>query len=110
MLLEKEGKSMVIHEAEVTERDKEQYIVLKLKDDMLNIPITQDLPKEVQKVFNKLIVALKKEMFTFSIAEVKDGDIFYHVAKEYIFQLNVELQDIYNEMKEYGLLESGNTD
>jgi len=105
MLLEKGGKYMETHEAEVIEIDKEYYLSLKVMDNTLNIPITKDVPKEVQKVFNQLILSLKKGVFKFSLKEVEDGDIIYHVAKEYISQLNSEVMDVYKEMEGYGLLE-----
>lgn len=105
MLLEKGGKYMVTHEAEIIEDDKEYYLALKMPDNTLKIPITQDVPKDVQKVFNALIVSLKQGVFDFALEEVEDGDIIYHVAKEYFSQLNTELDDIYREMIEYDLLD-----
>ncbi len=110
MLLGKEVRFMVTHEAEITEKDNEHYLVLKLPDNCLYIPITQDLPKDVQKVFNQLIIALKKGIFAFSIAEMEGGDIFYHIAKEYISQLNSELKDVFKEMEDHGWLDSESTD
>ena len=102
---ESEGKYMETYEAEVAEDNKEQYLVFKIPDNRLSIPLTKDVPIDVQKVFNHFIVALKRGVFKFSIEDKKDGDIFYHIAKEYISQLNAELLDIYNEMDEHGLLE-----
>ncbi|KMP10291.1 hypothetical protein UR09_06720 [Candidatus Nitromaritima sp. SCGC AAA799-A02] len=107
-LLEKGGKFMVTHEADVIKIDEEYFLVLKLPDNKLKIAITQDLPKDVQKVFNDLIVSLKNGIFNFSLNEQEDKDIYYHVAKEYISQLNSELDEIYKEMKEYNLLDADN--
>ena len=99
---------METHKAEIAEKEDEYYLVLKIQDKALNIPITKDLPKEVQNVFNQLIVSLKKGVFQFSIKKIEDGDIFYQVAKEYISQLNSELKDVYEEMVKYGFLEKEN--
>ncbi|MBC8287148.1 MAG: hypothetical protein H8E42_06705 [Nitrospinae bacterium] len=99
---------MVTHEAEIIEVDKEHFLALKMPDNTLKIAITQDAPKEVKKVFNELIVSLKNEVFKFSLKKQEDEDIYYHVAKEYISQLNSELNDIFKEMEEYSLLDGDN--
>lgn len=101
---------MVIHEAEIAKVDKEYLLALKIPNNTLKIAITQDVPKDVQKVFNELIVILKNGVFNFELKDVDDKDIFYHVAKEYISQLNSELDDIYKEMKEYNLLGPDNNE
>ena len=101
----KEVKSMEIHKADITQDQEDYFLELKLPGNSLNIPITQDVPKEIQKVFNDLIVALKSGAFKFDLEEKDDGDIIYHVATEYIYQLNVELKDIFEELLEHGLVD-----
>ncbi|MFA7554120.1 MAG: hypothetical protein WCY88_07715 [Spongiibacteraceae bacterium] len=96
---------MEIHKASITQVEDDYFLTLKLPDNTLNISITQDIPKEVQKVFNELIVALKSGAFKFDLEEKEDGDIIYHVAKEYISQLNSELEEIFEEMCEHGLVD-----
>ncbi len=95
---------MEIFKAEVKEQDKEHFLVLEVKANALMIPITQDLPKEVKNVFNQLLAFLKEGCFKFDLKKVENGDIYYHISSEYIFQLNKELEDIYKEMKELGLV------
>jgi hypothetical protein len=95
---------MVTHKAKIVENDGEYYLSLEMPENAMSIPITKDVPKDVQNVFNQLIVSLKTGVFGFEVEEVDNGDIIYHVAKEYISQLNSELKDIYEEMKGYGLL------
>ncbi len=97
---------METHNAEITVTEDEYFLTLKLQDKILNIPITKDVPKDIQNIFNELIVTLKKGLLQFNMIDIEDGDIFYHVAKEYISHLNLELKDIYNEMKEQNLLQS----
>lgn len=109
-LLEKGVKSMATHEAEIIKIDEEYFLALKLPDNKLEIAITQDLPKDVQKVFNELIVSLKNGVFSFSLKEQEQKDIYYDVAKEYISQLNSELDEIYKEMKECNLLNADNNE
>jgi len=96
---------MDTYSADVIEIDSEHFLRFKVGNDELKIPITKDEPVEVKKVFNSLILKLKKGSFKFSIKEEENGDIIYHVAKEYIEQLNSELDDIYKELEESDLLE-----
>ncbi len=110
MLLVKGDKFMETYEAEVIEKDSEHYLSLDIQSNKLNVPLTKDEPNEVKKVFNELIVFLKQGLFSFSIEEKEDGDIFYHVAKEYIGQLNSELAGIYKELDDCDLLESKQSD
>ena len=97
---------MDMYSAEVIEIDDDRFLSLKVDKDELRIPITKDEPVEIKKVFNALILKLKKGPFNFSIKEEENGDIIYHVTKEYIEQLNSELGDIYKELEESGLLKS----
>ncbi|MCG7928940.1 MAG: hypothetical protein ABW104_16165 [Candidatus Thiodiazotropha sp. 6PLUC2] len=110
MLLEKGGKSMEIHKADITQVQEDYFLELKLPENTLIIPITQDVPREIQKVFNKLIVALKSGAFNFELEEKDDGDIIYHVVTEYISQLNAELEDIFQELCEHGLVDKTEND
>ena len=105
MHLEKEDKSMETYKAEVVEDENEDcFLALELPKNTLHIPLTQDLPKEIQAVFNHLIVLLKEGVFEFELEEDDSGDLFYQVSQEYISQLNSELQEVYDEMGEYGLV------
>jgi len=105
MHLVKGDRSMEMHEANVVDVEGERYLLLKTPNENLKIPITKDKPKDIQEVFNKLIVLLKKGSFQFALEENDEGDIIYHVGKEYISQLNSELKDVFSEMKSYELLE-----
>lgn len=111
MRLVKGGKYMVIHEAIVTSIDSEQFLSLRISDANLKIPLTKDEPNEIKKVFNELITHLRKGLFKFKMEERKDGDLIYQVAKEYINQLNTDLEQVYQALKDYQLLEqSKNSD
>jgi hypothetical protein len=96
---------METHEANIEEVDSEQYLSLKMKNTVLKIPLTKDEPNEIKKVFNELILHLKKGPLSFTMKDVEDGDLIYHVAKEYIKQLNTELSEVYKELETYKLLE-----
>ena len=108
MHLEKGDKYMVMYKANIVDTDGERYLVLKISEEGLSIPITEDRPKDIQDVFNKLIVLLKKGLFQFELEENAEQDIIYHIGKEYISQLNAELQNVFEEMKGYELIEAEN--
>ena len=105
MHLEKGDKYMETHEAIVTVDDSEHFLSLKIKDSVLNVPLTKDEPNEIKKVFNELIIHLKKGPLKFSMAEKEDGDLIYQVAYEYVKQLNKELSEVYQELEAYQLIE-----
>ena len=91
--------------AKVIERDNEQCLILEIKGKELIIPLTQDEPNEIKMVFTSLILHLKKGPFQISIEEKEDGDIFHNIAKEYINQLNTELDAIRKELEAHSLAE-----
>lgn len=102
----KGDKYMETHEAKVIVEGSEHILSLNINDSTLKLPLTKDEPNEIKKVFNKLIIHLKKGAFKFNMAEKEDGDLIYHVAKEYIDQLNKELSEVYQELKDYHLIET----
>jgi len=96
---------METHEAIVKIDGSEHFLSLKIKDSVLNVPLTKDEPNEIKRVFNELIIHLKKGPIKFSMAEKEDGDLIYQVAKEYVTQLNKELSEVHKELQSYQLLE-----
>jgi hypothetical protein len=96
---------METHEATLKVDDSEHYLSLKIENDILNVPLTKDEPNEIKKVFNKLIIHLKKGPLKFTMTEEEDGDLIYQVAKEYVIQLNNELSEVYQELEAHQLLE-----
>ena len=105
MHLGKGDKYMETHEAKVIVEGSEHILCFSVNGSILKLPLTKDEPNEIKKVFNKLIKNLKKGAFKFNIADKEDGDLIYHVAKEYIDQLNKELSEVYQELKDYHLIE-----
>lgn len=87
------------------EREKDKSIlVLQGVSNNHEIILTEDNPNNIKSVFNNLIQDLKKGLFQFEL-EDSSNDLFHNICKEYIVQLNSELQSIYNEMDEFDLLE-----
>jgi hypothetical protein len=87
------------------ERKKDNYAVLKLALDttVLDIVLTEDKPIEVKEVFNKLLMQLKEGEFCFELEDTKE-DLYFHICKVYISQLNSELKGIFKELEANDLL------
>ncbi len=94
---------MEMYKATVVKEGDNHYIKLIVKSKTLSIPMTEDLPNEIKDVFNQLILLLKTEQFNFKCEDV-ESDLFSQVAVEYIKQLNKELNTVYSELSDHGLL------
>ena len=103
MLLVREEKYMETIEAELVTIDGDYFINI-LEDPQISIPISNDDPNAVKSAFNCLIERLKKGVFSNSLKDA-DKDLFYHVAREYLEQLNGELLDVYQEMEQHGYVD-----
>lgn len=83
--------------------DEEKYTLeVELGDEVAIIPLSQDQPNEVKGAFNKLIVRLKSGLFRIELQECGE-DLFSQVSKEYLVQLNSELEEVFGEMVSAGL-------
>ena len=89
--------------ANVVQVDEKYFIDIKDKENTIRIPMSEDKPNEVKSAFNKLIARIKAGEFQIDLAEVGE-DLFSQVANEYITQLNREIQEVYGEMQQYGLV------
>lgn len=105
MLLVREERYMEIIEAELVTIEGDYFIDI-LEEPKITIPISNDDANAVKSAFNCLIERLKKGVFSISLKNA-DKDLFYHVAKEYLEQLNDELFDVHQEMEQYGFVDVG---
>jgi hypothetical protein len=80
------------------------YLVLEVSGKKLEIILTDDNPNNIMTAFNSLLKELKKGIFQYNL-EDKTDDLYFHISKEYIKQLNSELKAVYSELKDYNLLE-----
>lgn len=95
---------MATHNATIERKDNNSATLkLALGTEELNIVLTEDNPNEVKLVFNKLLLQLKNGEIDFNLTDEKD-DLYFHISKEYITQLNAELKSTYAELKDNGLL------
>lgn len=104
MHLEKEEKYMVIVNAVLSEVEKKYSIDINFNDEIISIPISETNANVVKSSFNTLLRYLKQGEFTIELEGTYTG-LFYHVAVEYIEQLNKELSEVYKEMEQYGFID-----
>ena len=90
--------------ADVIEEESRHYIRIDAGEEVLRIPLSEDNPNAVKSVFNKLITKLKDGSYEIRMAEAGE-DLFSQVAKEYVGQLNKELQEVYKDLLYYGLVD-----
>lgn len=100
-----EGASMEVLKAFVRLAEEKYTLEIELGDEVAIIPLSQDEPNEVKRAFNKLIVKLKSGLFRIDLQECGE-DLFSQVAKEYLAQLNSELEEVFGEMMSEGLASS----
>jgi hypothetical protein len=106
-LLEKEEKSMESYDAIIQRSDNKAELVLNVEESKFIIKLSDDNPVEIKNVFNELIKALKNGKFMFELKDTKE-DLYFHICKEYLKQLNSELSSVYGQMKTYGLVQVSN--
>jgi len=96
---------METHNATIERKDDNATLKLALGTTVLDIVLTEDKPNDVKSVFNKLLEQLKSGEFEFSLTDEKE-DLYFHICKEYITQLNAELKSTYKELQDSGLLKT----
>lgn len=96
---------MVKAKASVQSAEDKYYLDVALETEVVRIPISDDNPNHVKRAFNKLLERTRSGQFAIELTSDGD-DLFSHVAKEYIAQLNRELKEVWKEMKQHELLDS----
>lgn len=94
---------MATHNATIERKDNSAVLKLALGSEELIIVLTEDNPNEVKSVFNKLLSNLKNGEIDFTLLDSTE-DLYFHICKEYITQLNAELKSTHAELKVNGLL------
>jgi hypothetical protein len=94
---------MATHKATIERKDKSATLKLAVEKTVLDIELTEDKPNDIKLVFNKLLELLKGGVFDFSLSDDKE-DLYHHICKEYLTQLNAELKSTFQELNDNGLL------
>ena len=95
---------METKKATITREKDKATLVLNGISKSYEIILTDDNPNNIKLVFNNLIKDLKKGVIQFELEDTI-SDLYHNICKEYLTQLNAEIQSIYNEMEEFDLLE-----
>ncbi|MCH7536194.1 MAG: hypothetical protein IH948_10725, partial [Bacteroidetes bacterium] len=95
---------MVTNKASIRREEDNTYLVLEVDGNQHKIVLTEDNPNNIKSVFNNLLMELKKGQFNFELEDEED-DLYFHICKEYVVQLNQELVSVHGELREYDLLE-----
>ena len=89
----------------VINRQKEKTSrIIKMQSKDIEIILTDDNPNNIKAAFNELLQELKESYFNFELDDQKE-DLYFHICKEYISQLNSEINSVRSEMIDYGLIE-----
>lgn len=94
---------METFKASIIRGDQNTILALQVSENRYDITLTDDNPNNVKSVFNKLLLKLKDGVYNFELEDSTE-DLYYHICKEYINQLNTELSSTYKELKDYELL------
>lgn len=103
----KEEKYMATKKATIKRSKTDNYLVLETSSKSLEIILTDDNPNSIMTAFNSLILELKKELIQYELQD-NSNDLYYHICVEYIKQLNSEMKSVYNELKDYNLIDEKN--
>jgi len=96
---------METKKAIIKREDIVTHLILQLNGKELKISLTDDNPNMVKTVFNDILKELKKGTFKFEMEDSTE-DLFHHICKEYITQLNAEILTVYSELEEFKLIET----
>lgn len=99
---------METKKATIKREESATNLVLELNGKELKITLTDDSPNKVKTVFNDLLMELKKGSFKFELEDSTE-DLFHHICKEYITQLNAEIVTVYRELEEFNLIVTADT-
>lgn len=89
--------------AVVESLDNKHFILIKIGEEEIRIPMSEDNPNEIKSAFNKLITRIEVGEFQICLEKIGE-DLFSLVAHEYITQLNREILEVRNEMEQLGLV------
>ena len=94
---------METYNASVENEGDKYFIKIILDKDEIRIPITEDDPNAIKAAFNAILIHLKKGLFEIALQN-KGENLFELVAKEYVHQLNSEIEEIHGVMESNELI------
>lgn len=73
-------------------------LIFEVGEKKIEIILTDDNPNNIMAAFNSLLKELKSGLIQFELKDTTE-DLYFHICKEYIKQLNSELKEVYDELK-----------
>lgn len=95
---------METKKATINRSEHSTSLILEGRNTSYELVLTDDNPNNIKAVFNDLIKDLKKGIFNYELEDDTD-DLYKNISKEYITQLNIELNAVYGELQSYKLIE-----
>lgn len=95
---------METRKATIRREERHTHLVLSGNGQNFEIILTDDNPNNVKGVFNNLLRDLKNGPFRYDLQD-DTNDLYFNICKEYITQLNVELQTVFGELQDFDLLD-----
>lgn len=81
----------------------ESYFIQINDNPPIRIPISEDNANVVKIAFSSILRRLRKGSVEIVLKETKE-DLFFHVAREYLEQLNGEIVEVHAAMEEHGFI------
>ncbi|TGN13973.1 hypothetical protein [Leptospira ilyithenensis] len=83
--------------------EEKAFLQINFPEKEITIALTSDDTISLKNSFNELIIQLKKRKFEILLEDTQE-DLYFHVCKEYIRQLNSEISNIYGQMRTFGII------
>ncbi|TGL86482.1 hypothetical protein EHQ68_14270 [Leptospira congkakensis] len=87
----------------ISRYEEKAFLQIHFTEKEIMIDLTSDDSISLKNSFNDLIVRLKNGKFQIELVDSQE-DLYYHVCKEYLRQLNSEISNIYGQMRTYGIV------
>jgi hypothetical protein len=95
----------------IVEEEEACYLEFLFPDDEIRLSLSTQDANEVRSVFARIVTKLMQGPFEFEL-ESDRSDLYHFVSIEYLKQLNSELEDVWEEMIDDGIVvtDEGETD
>jgi hypothetical protein len=84
--------------------EEELYFIQINDSPLIRIPISEDNANAVKTAFCAVLRRLRKGPMKIALKKTKE-DLFFHVAKAYLDQLNGEIVEVHASMVEHGFID-----
>lgn len=89
---------METRKVKILRNDDKIALQFELKNDFIEIILGEESPTNIKSAFNFILHELKDGIFSFILTDEVE-DLYSEIAKEYLKQLNQEMEIIYKEIQ-----------